>query len=160
MKKSLIALTLAACATLAHAENETIQLVDDFRRTPALSGEAQYTFYAVDVSDTIARRLPNQHIFSRNQLKQHFCWELTGLPANKRLYNADLSLTAPSVTTFLDSDGKRISSNQHVSHVQLEAKEGRIGECGMFEASDPAGTYTFQVKVEGKTYPAHEIILR
>lgn len=160
MKKSLIAMLLAACATFAQAENNTIQFVDDFRETVQLVGEPQYTFYAADTSNTIHRRLPNNHVFSRNKLSDRFCWSLSNLPANKRLYNVDLSLIAPSLTTFLDADGNRISSTQHVSNVQMEAKEGRIGECGMFEAGDPAGTYVFQVTVEGKTYPAQEILLR
>lgn len=162
MKKSMIALILAACATFAQAENQNnvIQLVDDFRETVQLVGEPQYTFYAMDAAQTIHKRLPNNHIFTRNKLSDRFCWELSNLPANKRLYNVDLSLTAPAMTTFLDADGNRISSTQHISNVQLEAKEGRIGECGMFEASDPTGIYVFQVTVEGKTYPAHEILLR
>lgn len=159
----MIALMLAACAAFAQAENqnEVIRLVDDFRETPQkIVGEPQYTFYAVDTAQTIYRRLPNNHVFTRNRLSDRFCWELSNLPANKRLYNVDLMLTAPSMTTFLDTNGNRVSSTEHISNVQLEAKNGRISECGMFEAGDPAGTYVFQVTVEGKTYPAQEILLR
>lgn len=160
MKKLFIIMVLAVFGANAHAENESVKLLDENRHRSINLGEPVFTFSAMDASNTTMRRLPNNHIFTRDKLTDHFCWELSNLPSNKRVYNVDLSLTAPSPTTFLNADGQRVHSSHHVSHVQLEAKEGRIGECGMFEASDPTGTYVFQVTVEGKAYPEQEIILR
>lgn len=160
MKKLFIIMALAALGANAHAENDSVKLLDENRHRSINLGEPVFTFSAMDASNTAMRRLPNNHIFTRDKLTDHFCWEVNNLPANKRLYNVDLSLTAPSPTTFINSEGQRTHSNTYTSNLQLEAKEGRITNCGMFEASDPTGTYVLQITVEGKAYPEQEIILR
>lgn len=157
MKKYMLAVLMTVCATTAFADNN-VPLLDN--RVISTVAEPKFAFYAADTASTIVRRLSNQHVFSRDRLTDRFCWELTGLPANKRLYNADLELIAPTITTFVDLDGNRVRSLSNIVNVQLEAVEGRIGECGAFEAGDPPGEYQFNVTVEGKKYPMQSIILR
>lgn len=159
MKKYLVAVLMTMCAGAAFAENDTVSLLPDSRAI-SLTAEPTFTFFAVDASSTAVRRLPNNHTFTRDNLNERFCWQVSNLPANKRLYNVDLELIAPSVTSFLDSDGNRVRGLSNVSHLQLEAVEGRIGECGGFEVNDPTGDYQLIVSVEGKKYPAQTMTLR
>lgn len=160
MKKLFLIMVLSALNANTYAENDNIKLLNENRHNSINIDDPIFTFSAMDASNTTMRRLPNNHIFTRDKLTDRFCWEVRNLPANKRLYNVDLTLTAPSPTTFINSEGQRTYSSTYTSHLQLEAKEGRIGDCGMFEAGDPTGTYVLQITVEGKAYPEQAIILR
>lgn len=159
MKKYLVAVLMTMYAGAAFAENDTVSLLPDSRAI-SLTAEPTFTFFAVDASSTAVRRLPNNHTFTRDRLTDQFCWQVTNLPANKRLYNVDVEIIAPSVTSFMDDKGNRIRGMSSVTNLQMEAVEGRINSCGSFEANDPAGDYQVIVSVEGKKYPAQTMTLR
>lgn len=159
MKKYIVAMLMTAWAAVAFAENDTVPLLAD-SRVIRITSEPTFSFFAVDASSTIMRRLPNNHTFTRERLSDRFCWQVNNLPANKRLYNVDLELIAPSVTSFVDGNGNRVRGISNITNLQLEAVEGRISECGGFEASDPAGEYQFIITVEGKSYPTQTMTLR
>lgn len=159
MKKYIMLMLMAIMATTAFAEKNPVSLLPD-SRVIAAKNEPIFTFFAVDTTSTVLQRLPNNHVFSRERLNERFCWQVSGLPVNKHLYNVDLELIAPNMTWFVAADGKRMRGVSNVTNLQLEAVEGRIMECGGFESNDPAGKYRLIVTVEGKSYPMQTMILR
>lgn len=129
--------------------------------TMTYAAEPEFVFGVVDSSSPVQRIRPIQNYeFSKNKLNERFCWQIYNLPANKRLVTIQSELIAPSLTSFLDKDGNRITSTSIKEWADLEVIEGVAGTCGLFEVSDPVGEYTLKITVDGKRYPTQTMILK
>lgn len=158
MKKFVLTALLAFSASVY--ANDSLRLADSY---DAPISEPVFRFGAKEMSGTVAYWLPHGHVFSKNNLKQGFCWELSHLPKDVRMVNVRQTMIAPKeiqFKAFVDGKWEQSYGREIVNTIALEAQDGRVGSCGNFEASDPTGEYQIIVEANGVRYPMQSVMLK
>lgn len=159
MKKMLVgvAAIVAMGATWAQASAPASSA------TQAKEAVAPVLFHLVGGEEGRGLPLVDGKVVINNRGKQSVCWHVTGLPASQQPLKVTEYITSPAGAEFRSEGGEVVSNSERTDHTVISQLQpnaaGALGQCWLFNSSDPEGDYSLRLDLTNYAFPAQSFKL-
>ena len=155
MKKFALALMIGMVGAAAHAETS-------FQAATPEIGPC-FNFGVFQDNQGVLRDM-QANTLSRSNANARVCWAVfSDSPVFGTTVNLKENFVSPAGARFTDDQSivqSSIDGSKHtVSKIANSMAGTAVHRCWKFDPTDPVGTYTLTVEVDGKSYPARSFVV-